>query len=153
MIDRRSFILTLGAAGLLSACQSGPPKPSTVVVNLSGQPGMNPGASGGDRPVTVLLLRLKGAGTLNSADYFALQSSPSGALGGDLVGVDQVTVAPGGTASKTLNFEAEATTLGVVALVRDPTGRNWRSTMGIAPGTTVNVNATLGAGGLSLGRG
>ena len=149
MIDRRDFILTLGATALLSACQSGPPKPSTVTVNLRGQPGMNPGEGGGDRPVTILLLRLKGASALNSADDFALQSSASGALGGDLVGVDQVTLAPGGTITKTLSFEAEATTLGIVALVRDPTGRNWRTTRGISPGATVTVNATLGGGGLS----
>ena len=58
MIDRRDFILTLGATALLSACQSGPPKPSTVTVNLRGEAGMNPGQGGGDRPVTVLLLRL-----------------------------------------------------------------------------------------------
>ncbi|TIU23616.1 MAG: twin-arginine translocation signal domain-containing protein, partial [Mesorhizobium sp.] len=27
MIDRREFIVALGATGLLAACQSGPPKP------------------------------------------------------------------------------------------------------------------------------
>ena len=68
MIDRREFILALGATGLLTACQSGPPKPSVITVNLAGGAGMNPGPGGGDRPVTVMILRLKSTGAFNSAD-------------------------------------------------------------------------------------
>ena len=58
MIDRREFIVALGATGLLAACQSGPPKPSVITVNVTGGAGMNPGPGGGDRPVTVLVMRL-----------------------------------------------------------------------------------------------
>ena len=54
MIDRREFIVAIGATGLLAACQSGPPKPSVISVNVTGGAGMNPGPGGGDRPVTVL---------------------------------------------------------------------------------------------------
>ncbi len=86
MIHRRDFVVTLGATGFLAACQSGPPKPSTVTINLAGQAGMNPGPGGGDRPVTVMILRLKSTGKFNSADYFALQGDAGSALGGDLLG-------------------------------------------------------------------
>ncbi|RUU57834.1 type VI secretion system lipoprotein TssJ, partial [Mesorhizobium sp. M7A.T.Ca.TU.009.01.1.1] len=41
MIDRREFIVALGATGLLTACQSGPPKPSVITVKLTGGAGMN----------------------------------------------------------------------------------------------------------------
>ena len=34
--------------------------------------------------------------------------------------MDQLAVAPGATASKTVTMEPEATALGIVALVRDP---------------------------------
>ncbi len=88
MIDRREFMLALGATGLLAACQSGPPKPSTVSVNVSGGAGMNPGPGGGDRPVTVLVMRLRSTGKFNSADYFALQGDAGSALGADLIGCD-----------------------------------------------------------------
>jgi type VI secretion system protein VasD len=152
MMHRRYFIMTLAAAGLLSACQSGPPKPSAVTINLTGTAGMNPGPDGGDRPVTVLLARLKSVGAFNSADYFALQSGASGALGADLLGIDQVVVGPGGKASKTITFEAEATSLGVIALLRDPTGRTWRTTVGISPGKKITVNVTIGSGGVSASR-
>jgi type VI secretion system protein VasD len=149
MIHRRDFIILLGAGGVVAACTS-TPKPTVVNVSLRGQAGMNPGPAGDDRSVTVLLLRLRSAGTFNSADYFALQGNPSGALGGDLVGMDQVVVAPGGTASRTIGFEAEATHLGVVALLREPGGRNWRATRSVPAEKTSNVNVALGSGGLSV---
>jgi type VI secretion system protein VasD len=152
MIHRRDFIFALGATGLVSACQSGPPKPSTVTVNLAGQAGMNPGPDGGARPVTVLIMRLRSTGKFNSADYFALQGDPGAALGGDLIGSDQVAVAPGKTASKPIGVEAEATALGLVALLREPGGRNWRSTLSVSPGSKFAVNVTLGSGGMTVAR-
>lgn len=149
MIHRRDFILGLGATGLVTACQSGPPKPSTVTINLAGQAGMNPGPGGGDRPVTVLIMRLKSAGKFNSADYFALQGDAGTALAGDLVGSDSIAVGPGATASKTITVEPEATTLGFVALIREPGGRTWRTTKSVSPGSTVTINARIGSGGIS----
>lgn len=149
MIHRRDFILGLGATGLVTACQSGPPKPSTVTINLAGQAGMNPGPGGGDRPVTVLIMRLKSAGKFNSADYFALQGDAGTALAGDLVGSDSIAVGPGATASKTITVEPEATTLGFVALIREPGGRTWRTTKSVSPGSTVTINVRLGSGGIS----
>ena len=153
MMDRRGFILALGATGLVSACQSGPPKPSAVTINLAGQAGMNPGPGGGDRPVTVLVMRLRSSGKFNSADYFALQGDAGTALGADLIGSDQIAVAPGKTASKTITVEPEATTLGFVALIRDPGGRTWRSTTSVSPGSRLTVNVALGSGGMRVARG
>jgi type VI secretion system protein VasD len=149
MIHRREFIIALGATGLVSACQSGPPKPSVITVNLAGQPGMNPGPGGGDRPVTVLVMRLRSTGKFDSADYFALQGDAGAALGGDLIGSDQIAVGPGKTASKTITVEPDATALGFVALIREPGGRNWRSTRSVSPGSKFTVNVKLGSGGIS----
>jgi type VI secretion system protein VasD len=108
---------------------------------------MNPGPGGGDRPVTVLIYKLKGTGAFNSADYFALQGG--GALGADLIGQDSIAVGPGKTASKTITVEPEATALGFVALLREPTGRNWRTTRSVSPGSKFTVTLSLGKGGLS----
>jgi type VI secretion system protein VasD len=149
MISRRDFVVALGASGFLAACQSGPPGPSTVTINLAGQAGMNPGPGGGDRPVTVMILKLKSTGKFNSADYFALQGDAGSALGGDLLGSDTIAVGPGATASKTLTVEPEATALGFVALVREPTGRTWRTTKSVSPGSQLTVNVRLGSGGIS----
>ena len=84
-----------GAAGLLAACGGGRPAPATVAVDRRpARPGMNPGPDGADRPVTVSLLRLRDVGAFNAADLFALQD-PATALAADLVGMDQLAVAPG----------------------------------------------------------
>ena len=149
MIDRREFVIALGATGLLTACQSGPPKPSVITVNVTGGTGMNPGSGGGDRPVTVLVMRLRGTGKFNSADYFALQGDPGSALAGDLIGSDQIAVGPGKSASKTITVEPDATALGFVALIREPGGRNWRTTKSVSPGSKFTINVTLGSGGIS----
>jgi type VI secretion system protein VasD len=149
MIDRRELVVALGATGLLAACQSGPPKPSVITVNVTGGAGMNPGPGGGDRPVTVLVMRLKSAGKFNSADYFALQGDAGTALAGDLIGSDQIAVGPGKSASKTITVEPDATALGFVALIREPGGRNWRTTKSVSPGSKFTINVTLGSGGIS----
>ncbi|MFD2055356.1 type VI secretion system lipoprotein TssJ [Mesorhizobium calcicola] len=149
MIDRREFVVALGATGLLAACQSGPPKPSVITVNVTGGTGMNPGPGGGDRPVTVLVMRLRSTGKFNSADYFALQGDAGTALAGDLVGSDQIAVGPGKSASKTITVEPDATALGFVALIREPGGRNWRTTKSVSPGSKFTINVTLGSGGIS----
>ena len=149
-MHRRSLLLTAAAAGLVSACGGGPPGLAVVTVAATGAPGMNPGPDGADRPVTLSLLRLRDAGAFNSADYFALQDDAAGVLAADLVGMDQLAVAPGGSASKTLTFEPEATQLGVVASLRDPSGRIWRTATPIAPGSTVTANVTLGPSGIGL---
>ncbi|MER8603642.1 type VI secretion system lipoprotein TssJ [Mesorhizobium sp. M0814] len=150
MIDRREFIVALGATGLLTACQSaGPPKPSVITVKLTGAAGMNPGPGGGDRPVTVLVMRLRSTGKFNSADYFALQGDAGSPLAGDLIGSDQIAVGPGKTATKTITVEPDATALGFVALIREPGGRNWRTTKSVSPGSNFTINVTLGSGGIS----
>lgn len=149
MLDRRDFVLALCATGMVAACQSGPPKPSSVVLNFAGTKGMNPGPDGSDRPVTVMIYRLRSAGKFNSADYFALEGNAAGTLGADLLGQDQIAVAPGRTASKAITVEAEGTAIGLVALLRQPNGRSWRVTKSVAPGSKITVNVKLGAGGIS----
>ena len=149
MIDRREFIVALGATGLLTACQSGPPKPSVITINVTGGAGMNPGPGGGDRPVTVLVMRLRSTGKFNSADYFALQGDAGSALAGDLIGSDQIAVGPGKSASKTITVEPDATALGFVALIREPTGKNWRTTKSVSAGSKFTINVTIGSGGIS----
>jgi type VI secretion system protein VasD len=150
MLHRRGFLLAIGATGLVSACMSGPPNASTVTVRAAGQAGMNLGPDGGERPVTLLILRLTDVGKFNSADIFTLQSDPAAALGADLVGSDQMTVAPGASASKTVAFPPEATFLGLVALFREPGARTWRRSAPIRPESTVTANVTLSQGGMAL---
>jgi len=150
MLHRRALLAT-AAAGLLAACGGkAPPGPAVVTVTATGQPGMNPGPDGADRPVTLSLLRLRDAGVFNSADMFALQEDPATALAADLVGMDQLAIAPGGSASKTITFEPDATQLGLLALLRDPAGKVWRRAVPVAPGMQATATVILGPQGLAL---
>ena len=87
-------------------------------------------------------------GKFNSADYFALQGDAGSALGADLIGSDTISVAPGKTAAKTITVEPNATALGFVALIREPGGRNWRTTKSVSPGSKFTINVNLGKGGV-----
>jgi type VI secretion system protein VasD len=150
MPDRRALLAAIGAIGLLAACGGGPPGPATVNLTATGQPGMNPAPDSSDRPVTLIVTRLRDTAAFNSADFFALQDDPAAALGAELVSMQRLAVPPGGDAAATVTMEPEATHLGVIALLRDPAGRVWRSAVPVAPGSTATVNAMLGPGGLAL---
>ena len=148
-LNRRAFLATTAAAALLAAC-GGPPGPATVTVAASGGAGMNAGPDGADRPVTVSILRLKDAGAFNTADYFALQEDAAGALGADLLGMDQVVVAPGGQRHQDGRRRARGGSLGIMASLRDPTGKVWRTVTPVEPGSTVTVTVALGPSGLAV---
>ena len=56
---------------------------------------------------------------------------------------------PGKSASKTITVEPDAAALGFVALIREPTGRNWRTTKSVSSGSKFTINVSLGSGGIS----
>lgn len=144
---RRAFLITstLGAGALLAGCEGGP---AVLTVSAQGSAGMNPSPSGGDRPVTLTVLQLASASKFDSADYFALQD-PQSALGSDLIQSDQLVLAPGGTASKTITIQPGTSVIGVVGGFRDPAGRTVRSKIA-APGSKSGLIINVGANGLSL---
>ena len=49
----------------------------------------------------------------------------------------------------TITVEPEVAALGFVALIWERTGRNWRTTKSVSPGSKFTVNVTLGSGGIS----
>lgn len=150
MMRRRAVLVALAASLVFSTGALFGPKTSKVTINLSGGAGMNPGPNGGDRPVVVMIYRLKSTGAFEQADYFALEGSAAGTLGGDLLGMDSVAVGPGRRASQKITVEAEAAAIGFVAFVREPASRRWKSTFPIAPGSQLTINVGLGKGGISV---
>lgn len=150
-MHRRDFLALGGSAALLCACgEDPPPAPTLVAVTVTGAPGMNPAEDGGDRPVTLVLLRLKDPAAFEAADVYALQADPAAAAGAGLVGLDRLVIAPGATASKTLAFEPEAVALGLLATFRDPAGKVWRLTKPVPPNATTTATVTLGPKGIEL---
>jgi type VI secretion system protein VasD len=150
MMTRRAVLVSLAASLVFTTGALFGPKPSNVTVNLVGGAGMNPGPGGGDRPVVVMIYRLKSTGTFEQADYFALQGNANGTLGGDLLGMDTLAVGPGRRASQKITVEPEAAAIGFVAFVREPANRRWKSTHSISPGSRLTITVALGSGGISL---
>lgn len=151
IFQRRSFLITstLGTAALLAGCMEDA-APAVLSIRAQGQPGMNPGPSGGDRPVTITVVQLASSAAFDAADYFALQD-PSSALGSDLIRSDQLVLAPGGSASKSITIQPGTTVIGIIGGFRTPAGRTVRSKIAV-PGANSGLLINVGASGLSLAR-
>lgn len=151
MIERRMILLGLGAAALATTAGCLSPQPGALTISATGSSGMNPGPGGADRPVTLTLVQLRATGAFDAADFFALQD-PAGALGGDLVKADQITLAPGGSASKVIELDLSTTAIGVIAGFRDPAGRTFRARVSISPTSNAAYSITVGPSGVILAR-
>jgi type VI secretion system protein VasD len=148
ILHRRQLVATAGAALLLAACgKEEPPGGAVVALTVTGGPGLN---SGENRPVTLRLLRLKDPGPFLVATYASMQD-PATALGPALLGMSELVVGNAGdTVAQTVTMEPEATTLGLMAMLMDPSGRTWSATVPTPPGAMVTANATLRPSGLAV---
>jgi type VI secretion system protein VasD len=145
-LSRRSILIG-GSALLLVACA--PAGPGAVTIVAQGVAGMNPGPDGADRPLTLQVLQLRGAGAFDGADFFGLQNA-SATLGGDLVKADTITLAPGGKATKTIALEATTAIIAVVAGFRDPAGKQYRAKSPVSPTDSVTFALDVTASGIKL---
>ncbi|MCC6518279.1 MAG: type VI secretion system lipoprotein TssJ [Tabrizicola sp.] len=143
---RRAFLIG-GSAVLLVACA--PAGPGSVTLVAQGAAGMNPGPDGADRPLTLQVLQLRGAGAFDGADFFALQS-PATALGGDLVKADTIALAPGGKVTKTLTLDPTTALIAIVAGFRDPAGKQFRAKSSVSPTDAVTFALDVTASGIKL---
>ncbi|WP_374376920.1 type VI secretion system lipoprotein TssJ [Tabrizicola sp.] len=145
-IPRRAFLVG-GSALLLVACA--PAGPGAVTIVAQGAAGMNPGPDGADRPLTLQILQLRGAGAFDGADFYGLQNA-SATLGGDLVKADTIALAPGGKATKTLGLDPTTALIAVVAGYRDPAGKQFRAKSAVSPTDTVTFALDVTASGIKL---
>ena len=143
---RRAFLIGSSAVLLVACAPSGP---GSVTLVAQGAAGMNPGPDGADRPMTLQVLQLRGAGAFDGADFFALQS-PAKALGGDLVKADTIALAPGGKATKTVTLDPSTALIAIVAGFRDPGGKQFRAKSSVSPTDAVTFALDVTASGIKL---
>jgi type VI secretion system protein VasD len=146
-LPRRTFLVASGAFLVVAACA--PAGPGAVTLVVQGAAGMNPGPDGADRPLTLQVLQLRGAGAFDGADFFALQS-PATALGGDLVKADTIALPPGGSVTKTVGLDATTAIIAIVAGFRDPAGKQFRAKSSVSATDTVTFKLDVTAGGIKL---
>ncbi|MFN0113211.1 MAG: type VI secretion system lipoprotein TssJ [Paracoccaceae bacterium] len=145
MIERRDFLLGTVSLGLLAACGG----PGSVTVTAMGTAGMNPGADGADRPVTVQVIQMRGTGAFDGSDYFALQN-PSAALGAEFVRADAIAVGPGKSASKTIGLDPGTVAIGIVAGFVNPSGKSFRAKSAVSATSNAAFKVEVTSGGLKL---
>ncbi len=110
---------------------------------------MNPAPDGSDRPVTVLVMRLRSTGKFELRRLFLAAEQRRG---NTRRRPDRQRHRRRGARQGRIEDHqggAGSGGVGIVALLREPGGRNWRVAKSVSPGSTVTVNARLGPGGLS----
>lgn len=140
-------ILLCGAAGLTLAGCLGTEAPPSLTVSAAGVSGMNPGPDGTDRPLTLSVVQMSATAAFSAADIFALQD-PEAALGGEFIGVDQISLVPGQTATATIPIKPGATAIGLIAGFRDPSGKVFRQLVPV-PTQPVPLTVNVGPAGIS----
>lgn len=146
MIDRRDFITGGAAILVLASCT---PAAGAVTIAASSAAGANPGPDGVDRPLTLQVVQMKGTGAFDGADFFALQS-PQAALGAEFIKADQIVLAPGASATKTIPLDPATTAIGIIGGFRSPAGKVFRVKSAVSAKAKAGFAVSAGAGGLSL---
>lgn len=153
---RKQFAFGLVAlfSAALWGCAPPPPPPPTVVdITITAAPDANPDGAGRAAPVAVRIYQLASTAAFDKADFFLLYERDAEVLGADLVGKDELVLAPG--ESKQLNKELKpgTTSIGVVVAFRDVQNANWRGTASPPANQTtpiavavqaLNVTVTMG---------
>jgi type VI secretion system protein VasD len=90
--------------------------------------------SGGDgRPVQVRIYQLRGDAHLRTASFEDVWQNEAKALEGDIVASEQQTLFPGEKKTVSVTPKPEAAHLAIVALFREPQGKDWFLTYELAP--------------------
>lgn len=133
-------VASLGALGCggppAPAAPPEPPKPCQALpltLALTATERANALSGGEGRPVQVRIYQLKSDARLRTASFEDVWQNEAKALEGEVVSSEQHTVFPGQKQSITVQPKPDAAFLGVVALFREPQGKDWFLTYEIAP--------------------
>ena len=109
------------------------PTPEPVHVSLQASNRLNPGEHGEALATVVRLYQLKGTAKIANASFDDLLDHDRDALGEDFLAVQEVTINPGDRLDPPIPRNPDTTTLGAVALFRQPAGTTWRAIVKLAP--------------------
>lgn len=110
----------------LGACASSPEKTDTARMTITAQSGVNPDANGRPSPIVVRVYQLKASDKFASVDFFALFDDDQKELGADLLGREEVELAPGEKKELQFAVKRDAKFVGVMAAYRDIRNSRWR---------------------------
>ncbi len=130
-----TLVPALAAALVVSAgCAHEPRAPGAIDVTVHAADRVNPDETGHSLPTLVRVYQLKGQGAIEAADYAAVYGGDRETLGPDLLQVDEIVVPPGGTVERRVTRADGAAVLAAVAILRRPSGSDWRSVVELPRG-------------------
>ena len=148
---RTSIALLLIVLAWLHGCGAPPEQPATVLsANVVATGDVNSSGEELGRPVVVRLYELKSAGAFTSADFFSLYEKEAETLGADLLGREEVSVAPGQFQHIEKRVAPEAAYLGVLVAFRDIDQSQWRTFNYMKPDVTNTFTVKVGANSVSV---
>jgi len=109
------------------------PTPEPLHVSLQASNRLNPGEHGEALATVVRLYQLKGTAKIANASFDDLLDHDRDALGEDFLAVQEVTINPGDRLDPPIPRNPDTTTLGAVALFRQPAGTTWRAIVKLSP--------------------
>jgi type VI secretion system protein VasD len=123
-------VVITAVLGVLAGCGSAPVLPP-VNVNVTGSveasASVNPDPNGRPSPLALKIFQLRSLDKFESAGFFSLFDEAETALGADLLGVDELTLAPGQSTQYAAEFNPQTRFVGVIGAYRDINQANWRA--------------------------
>jgi type VI secretion system protein VasD len=150
----RRFLVwpALAGAALLGACAKEPPPPpppGVIDLAIKADENINPGPDGQPSPALVRVYQLASPVKFENADFFLLFEKEKDTLGPDLLGREEIPVAPGETRTLNQPLKPTATHVGVVAAFRDIDKASWRAIVEVPPHGTTKLESEVSK--LSIG--
>lgn len=141
----RRFLVwpALACAALLAACAKEPPPPGVIDLTIKAAPDINPDPSGTASPTLIRVYQLASPVKFENADFFLLFEKEKETLGPDLLGREEIPVAPGETKNLTQPLKPNATHVGVVAAFRDIDKASWRAVTEVPPHGTTKLESNV----------
>jgi type VI secretion system VasD/TssJ family lipoprotein len=121
----------LCAALALTACSKPTvctvPEPANLWVR--GTNGLNPDPDGSPLPTLVRVYQLSNVGELEQASFEEMMRTPEEVLGESILATEELTVYPGRSTFRVFERNPGANYVVAVAVVRQPSGNQWRTVM------------------------
>lgn len=127
----------------LGACSAAPPpapvepakpcEPLAPQLALTATRRTNPTAEGEGRPVQIRIYQLRSDGKLRTATFEDVWQNDAKTFEGEMVSVEQQTLFPGETKQVPVQPKPDAHYLAIVALFREPQGKDWFVSYELSP--------------------
>jgi type VI secretion system protein VasD len=130
------FVSLLGCGSAPPPEPAAPPKPCKPLeptFSITATRRVNAVASGEGRPLQIRIYQLKSDARLRAASFEDIWQNDRKALDTDLVTVEQHTIFPGESKDFSVAPSPDAQSLAIVALFREPQGKDWFLTYEVTP--------------------